>query len=50
VWDATTTFERTASWYRAAERGEVESRADIERYARRAAPGCPGPERIAEAA
>jgi CDP-glucose 4,6-dehydratase len=53
VWDMATTFERTASWYRRQhERGELESRADIERYvadARRA--GLPwAVERIAEAA
>jgi len=53
VWDAATTFERTASWYRRQhERGQIESRADLERYvvdARRA--GLPwAVERIAEAA
>ena len=53
VWDAATTFERTASWYRRQhERGEIESRADLERYvadARRA--GLPwAVERMAEAA
>ena len=53
VWDAATTFERTASWYRRQhERREVESRLDLERYvadARRA--GLPwAVERIAEAA
>ena len=53
VWDAATTFERTASWYRRQhERGELASHADIERYvadARRA--GLPwAVEPIAEAA
>lgn len=48
VWDAATTFERTAMWYRRQhERGELQSRDDIDRYvadARRAdlgwATGC----------
>ena len=53
VWDVATTFERTAAWYRRQHQsGNIDSRADIERYvadARRA--GLPwAVERVAEAA
>ncbi|MEP7301210.1 MAG: CDP-glucose 4,6-dehydratase [Caldimonas sp.] len=53
VWDAATTFERTATWYRRQhETGELASREDLGRYvadARRAGLAWAG-ERIAEAA
>ena len=53
VWDAATTLERTAAWYRRQhQRGEVASRADIDRYVADArGAGLPwAAERIAEAA
>ena len=54
VWNAATTFERTATWYRRqAQEGAVDSRLDLERYvadARLAGLAWAADERIAEAA
>jgi CDP-glucose 4,6-dehydratase len=54
VWNAATTFERTAAWYRRqVQEGAVDSRSDLERYvadARRAGLAWAAAERVAEAA